>query len=100
DPDMAFPEHQIAASQRLVRRDGTPELRLLHIAVARRRDAGPRQRALHEARAIDPERTLAAPEIRDADQRLGDSDEIVGVVARGQEMLRIDEAALARRQAV
>ncbi len=51
-------------------------MRALHVAVARAGDAAGRERDLHQARAIDAEAGLAAPQIRHADEALGNGDEI------------------------
>ena len=52
------------------------ERALLHVAVARAADAAGRQRDLDEARAIEAEARLAAPEIGHAEKPLGDRDEV------------------------
>ena len=77
DPDMALPEHEIAALERrarIVDGDGLAERGLLHVAVARRGHAGGGERRLDEARAVDPLRRPAAPEIRRLEKALGDRD--------------------------
>ncbi len=61
--------------------DRCPERRFLHVAVARAGHAARRERDLHEAGAIEPERGLAAPQIRHAEKALRHRDEIGFIVA-------------------
>ena len=49
------------------------------------------ERDLHEARAIEAEAGLAAPQIRRADEALGDRDEIGFELVERREMLRRHE---------
>ena len=69
DGDMALPENQIAAPQ-VAERRRFAEREFLHVAVARAGDAGGLQRNLDQARAIEPERRLAAPQIGRAEKSL------------------------------
>ena len=55
---------------------GCAERRLLHVAVARRRRSGRRQRGLRQAGAVDPLAGAPAPQIGRLDKALGDGDEI------------------------
>ena len=82
DADVAFPEHQIAALQiveLLADRHGVADLGLLHVAVARAGVTGRLHGDLNEARAVDPEARLAAPNVGDAGEAFGDGDEVGGV---------------------
>ena len=76
---MAAPEHQVAALQK--RRpvccfEHHAEPPLLHVGVARARDASRGQRHLHEAGTVDAVRRLAAPQIRRADKSFRDRDKV------------------------
>src|SRR6185437_4790784 len=75
DRDVALPEHQIAAAQ-FGKGRWLAELAFLHVAVARAWDARCLQCHLHQRRAVEAQRRLAAPEIRRAEELLGDRDEI------------------------
>ena len=71
-PDMAAPEHEIAAAQvPEVRGQGLAEPALLLVGVPRRRPPGLREAELDEARAIEAETGAPAPEIGRADEALG-----------------------------
>jgi hypothetical protein len=77
---MALPEHQVAPPQPGEVRlhfDGGPELLLLHVAVTGRLDAGGGERRLSEARAVEADAGLSAPEIGRMEQAFGHGD-IVG----------------------
>ena len=74
-------------------RDRRAERRFLHIAVARAGNACRRQRHLHQPRAIETERRLAAPQIRHAEKALGHGDEI-----RSRRYQAARDAATARRR--
>ena len=74
DADMPLPEHEIAAPERLVGGDRLAERGLLHVAVARRGDAGRVKPRLDQARAVDPFRRPAAPKIGRFEKALGDRD--------------------------
>ncbi len=69
------------------------ELGLLHVRVARRREAGCFERQLYEARAVDAETRAAAPQVRRADEALGELDEIGRAAAALGDMARDDETA-------
>src|SRR5262249_38882785 len=89
DGDMAFPEDQVATPEMLRFRDAerAAEPVALHVAVARAAGAGRRQRYLYQARAVDAEGALAAPEIGCADEAFGHRDEIGRLGIEGAEML-------------
>src|SRR5215813_1714005 len=75
DCDMAFPEHEVTAAQ--AREGGQfPHRQFLHVAVAWASDPGSLERNLHQARAIQPQRGLAAPQIRCTKKMFGDGYEV------------------------
>src|SRR5262249_49183777 len=78
DGDVALPENEVAALQSTLPgvRDRRAECLLLHVAVARADTARGGERDLDEARAIEPERGLTAPQIRHAEKALRHGDEI------------------------
>ena len=79
DPDVAFPEHEIAALktiEMLGRANQMTELGELHIAIARRRLASGMQRHLNNPRAVNADTGAPAPQIGRADKAFGDLDEI------------------------
>src|SRR6185312_4378367 len=99
DSDMALPKHEIAALERrvgIVDGDRLAEGRLHHVAVARRSDAGGGQRGLNEARAVDPLRRPAAPEIGRLEEKLGNRDRVARAYARIREMPRPQMQAVRR----
>ena len=51
---------------------------------------------LHEARAVEAEARAPAPQVRRADEALGDLDEIVRMAAALDDVARDDEAAALR----
>ena len=65
----------------------------LHVAVARCGDAAGRERHLHEARAVEAEARLAAPEIGHAEKPLGDRDPVRLERVERREVLHHDGAA-------
>jgi microcin C transport system ATP-binding protein len=67
---VVFPEDEIAAAQACERRKFSKR-QFLHVTVARAGDAGRLKRHLHEARAVEPERSLAAPQIGAAEKLFG-----------------------------
>src|SRR5262249_59941150 len=86
------PEHEIAALK-TVEADVPAQPALLHVAVARARNAARGERNLHEAGTVDAEAGLAAPQVGRAEKALGDRHEVALVrVERGQ-VLRRNEAA-------
>src|SRR3984893_6768427 len=87
DRDVPLPEDEIAAPARPVRRK-LAEGRLLHVGVAWTGEAAGGERDLHEAGAIEAEAGLAAPEIRRAEEALGDGHEIGLAALDGGEVLR------------
>ena len=58
DADMAFPEQEIAAP-RLIERNPFAQIALLHVGVARTRNAAGVEPKLHQSRAVDAEAGLA-----------------------------------------
>ena len=64
------------------------ELGLLHVAVARAVEARHLHGHLHQARAVEAQAGLAAPQVGRADETLGDGDE-VGRMPRSSAMWRI-----------
>src|SRR4029077_7655028 len=78
DGDMAFPEDEVAAPQKPLPglEDRRAERGFLHVAIARADAARGGERDLDEARAIETERGLAAPQIRHAEKALRHGDEI------------------------
>src|ERR1700733_5258232 len=79
DGDMALPEYEITALQfgKIgACRHWSAQRRFLHVAVARASHAAGHQRNLHQARAVDAEYGLAAPQIRHAQKTFGDRDEV------------------------
>ena len=77
--DMALPEQKVASPQLLelvrVRKRAAQRL-LLHVAVARARDATGGERKLQQPRAVDAETGLSSPQIGCSQKPLRDGDEI------------------------
>src|SRR5262249_3291982 len=87
DGDVTLPEYEIASPQFGGRdRELSAERVLLHGAVARAGNAARAERDLQEARAVEAERRLAAPQIGRAQEALGDRDEIAFFAVDGNEM--------------
>ena len=81
-------------------RSGSPKRRLLHVAVARRRDSGRGQRRLDEARAVDPLRRPPAPEIGRLEKALGDRDSVRFTRDELREMARPEVQSVLRDREV
>ena len=76
--------------------DRLAERGLLHVAVARRGDAGRVKRRLDQARAVDPFRRPAAPEIGRFEKALGDRDRVRLARADLREMREPEVQAVGR----
>src|SRR5215813_11731107 len=89
DGHVALPEHEIAPPQLGGRdRELAAERLLLHGAVARAGNSARAERDLQEARTVEAERRLAAPQIGRSQEALGDRDEIAFMAVDGNEMAR------------
>src|SRR5262245_19728336 len=88
DGNVAAPEYQVTAPKlgRVEwRRERLAQRRLLHVAVARAGHAAGGERDLEEARAVEAETGLAAPQVGHSQEAFGNRDEIaLGAVERGE----------------
>src|SRR5262249_1156937 len=94
DGHVALPEHEIAPPQFGGRnRERLAERLLLHGAVARAGNTARGKRDLEEARTVETERRLAAPQIGRSQEALGDRDEVALPLVDGNEVARRHVAA-------
>src|SRR5262245_12001877 len=87
DGPVALPEHEVAPPQFGGRARALAAERLfLHGAVARTGNAARAERDLQQARTVETERRLAAPQIGRSQEALGDRDEVAFMAVDGNEM--------------
>lgn len=92
--DMIGEEYQIATLRPLLVGKRAAQVALLHVAVARCKDARERKRQLDETRTVDAGTRAPAPKIGRAEQSLGDSDRIDRWRIEGPNMVRAEKTAI------